>query len=432
MNFNARAVSTASALTIAAALASPSAALAQYGSSAPPPSTAAPNRDQGKSTTAAKGAQRQLKLSEKAQPAIIALQTAVKAKNSAAVGGLSTAAQAVAKTPDDRYAIGTLLLQAAIDANDYPGLITAADLMSANGAPPSETTKIYLFAAQKLMAAKQLVPATQALDHVVAAEPGNIDALVLRSELLFQQQKVAESVISLSQAIDKTRAAGTPVPETWLQARVARAYEIKSPAVYTYAREWVAASPTPGHWRDAINIYRNNSGLERSALIDMFRLSRVTKALSGEGDYVGWAQTLINRGYPSLALVLLQEGAAGGTIKMTMPSVAQLATLAKAKSAGEQTLLVTAGKTALGAPTARPAMLAADGFFDGGNYAQAATLYRAALGKPGVDKDIANLRLGMALAMSGDKAGATTSLQAAGGTQTEIAKYWLTYVAGRA
>ena len=157
MNFNARAVSTASALTIAATLVSPAVANAQYGSSAPPPSTAAPSRDESRSTAPAKGAQRQLKLSEKAQPAIIALQTAVKAKNAAAVPGLSTAAQAVAKTPDDRYAIGTLLLQAAIDANDSPGLVAAADLMSANGAPPSETTKIYLYAAQKLMAAKQLV-----------------------------------------------------------------------------------------------------------------------------------------------------------------------------------------------------------------------------------------------------------------------------------
>ena len=77
-------------------------------------------------------------------------------------------------------------------------------------------------------------------------------------------------------------------------------------------------------------------------------------------------------------------------------------------------------------------MRTGDAFFDAGDYGQAATLYRTALGKPGVDKDLANLRLGMALAMSGDKAGATASLQAAGGAQAEIAKYWMTYVATRA
>ena len=46
-----------------------------------------------------------------------------------------------------------------------------------------------------------------------------------------------------------------------------------------------------------------------------------------------------------------------------------------------------------------------------GNYAKAAELYRVALAKPGVDADVANLHLGMALARAGDKAGATAALQ---------------------
>ena len=49
--------------------------------------------------------------------------------------------------------------------------------------------------------------------------------------------------------------------------------------------------------------------------------------------------------------------------------------------------------------------------------------------RSGVDKDLANLRLGMSLARAGDKAGATAALNAAGGAQAEIAKYWLTYLA---
>ena len=381
---------------------------------------------------AAAPAQRQLKLSPKAQPAVVALQNAVKAKNAAAIPGLVAAAQAAAKTPDDRYAIGTLQLQAAIDANDYAGLVAAADVMSANGATPAETSKVYLFAAQHLVSAKQYAPAGVALDRLAATDPNNTDALVMRSEVLFQQQKVAESIAALNQAIDRTKAAGQPVPDTWYTARLARAYDAKLPAAYEYSRAWVATSPTPVHWRDTINIYRNMSGLDRAALIDLFRLSRATKALSGESDYVVWAQMLINRGYPGEALALLEEGAAGGSIKMTSPNVASLATLARTKSVGERASLLAAAKSAPTAPTGRPAMLAADGFFDSGDYAQAASLYRIALGKPGADKDLANLRLGMALAMSGDKVGATAALQAAGGAQAEVAKYWLTYVASRA
>jgi hypothetical protein len=55
-------------------------------------------------------------------------------------------------------------------------------------------------------------------------------------------------------------------------------------------------------------------------------------------------------------------------------------------------------------------------------------VYRQVLSKPGADKDVANLHLGMALARAGDKAGATAALKAVGGSRGDIAKYWLVYV----
>ena len=73
-----------------------------------------------------------------------------------------------------------------------------------------------------------------------------------------------------------------------------------------------------------------------------------------------------------------------------------------------------------------------DGSLKNGEYQKAAELFRAALGKQGVDKDVANLRLGMSLARAGDKAGATSALNAVGGSQADIAKLWLTYVATQA
>ena len=77
-------------------------------------------------------------------------------------------------------------------------------------------------------------------------------------------------------------------------------------------------------------------------------------------------------------------------------------------------------------------MVIADAYYGYGDYAQAADLYRAALGKAGADKDLVYLRLGMALARSGDKAGATAALNAAGGAQAEVAKLWLTYLSTKA
>ena len=74
----------------------------------------------------------------------------------------------------------------------------------------------------------------------------------------------------------------------------------------------------------------------------------------------------------------------------------------------------------------------ADAYLGYGDYAKAATLYRAALGKSGVDSNLANLRLGIALGRSGDKAGATTALNAVSGPRAGIAKLWLTWLSTRA
>ena len=69
-----------------------------------------------------------------------------------------------------------------------------------------------------------------------------------------------------------------------------------------------------------------------------------------------------------------------------------------------------------------------DRYYAMGDYAKAAELYRMALGKPGVDAEVANLHIGMALARAGDKAGATAALNAVSGPRAEIAKFWLAYL----
>jgi Flp pilus assembly protein TadD len=69
-----------------------------------------------------------------------------------------------------------------------------------------------------------------------------------------------------------------------------------------------------------------------------------------------------------------------------------------------------------------------DRYYGTGQYAKAVELYRQAMGKPGVDSSVANMHLGMALARSGDKAGATAAFNAVSGNLSGIAKYWLIYV----
>jgi TolA-binding protein len=70
-----------------------------------------------------------------------------------------------------------------------------------------------------------------------------------------------------------------------------------------------------------------------------------------------------------------------------------------------------------------------DAYYGAGNYAKAAEMYRQAAEKGG-DANVANLRLGEALAMAGDKAGATAALSKVGGSLSQIAKFWAVYANG--
>jgi hypothetical protein len=68
-----------------------------------------------------------------------------------------------------------------------------------------------------------------------------------------------------------------------------------------------------------------------------------------------------------------------------------------------------------------------DRFYGLGQHAKAVELYKQARAK-GADANLINLRVGIALAAAGDKAGATAALNAVGGQRADIAKFWLLYL----
>ncbi len=158
------------------------------------------------------------------------------------------------------------------------------------------------------------------------------------------------------------------------------------------------------------------------------RLAQATGALAGENDYFRFANTLVTKGFPGEAKAVLDQGFTAKAIDKSRATFSQIYSLASARSQGDRASLAASATAAKAAADAKKAMVTAEAYYGYGDYAQAADLFRAALGKPGVDKDLANLRLGMSLARAGDKAGATAALNAAGGEQSEIAKLWLTYL----
>ena len=73
-----------------------------------------------------------------------------------------------------------------------------------------------------------------------------------------------------------------------------------------------------------------------------------------------------------------------------------------------------------------------DAYFGYGDYAKAISLYRAALQKGGIDANVVNTHLAMALALSGQKAEAEAALKAVTGPRAELANFMLVWLGQQA
>jgi len=421
--------STALAIVLASsAMAFAAPAAAQYRSSPPQPvTTAAPPAG----TQPAKGAkgEKQFTISTQARKEILELQTAVNAKDVANIPAKLTAAQAKARTGDDKYIVARLQLQAAADANNTAAIGPAIEAVIASGVvPASDMGTLYNNLGKLQYTAKAYDRASASFERLLQIDPNSTDAMVMLAETRNAQGRVAEAVPFLQKAIAARVASGQKPDEKWYQRAVALSYNAALPTAPALARDWVMAFPTPKNWRDTILIHK----LDESTLLDSMRLANAVGALIGENDYFRYANALDGKGFPGEAKLVLEQGFAAKAIDKTRPIFAQLYATVSAKSQGDRASLAGSAKTALAAPAARQAMLIGDAYYGYGDYAQAVELYRAALTKTGVNKDLANLRIGMALARSGDKAGASAALGAAGGAQADVAKLWLAYLSTKA
>lgn len=393
----------------AAALALPAAAVAKD----PPAPAAAP----------------QPKLSPGAMKAIIALQAAVNAKDPATIPPALVAANAVAKSVDDRYIISQLQLKAAIDSKDPAQQSAAiAAMIASGGAPKERITELRLYDGNQRLRNKDYTGAQAALAPLLQSDPSNIDALVLNAEALNGLDRTAEAVPLMQKAALAYQAQGKPVPQDLYRRMVALAYEKKLPSAGTMAIDWVKAYPTPTNWRDAIRIYAEGSAVTEGDMIDLFRLQRATGSLKGESDYYRYSSAALGKGLPGEARGVLDEGFTSKAIDRTRPMFVETYRASGVKITADRASLAGSERIALSAATSRGAMSTGDAYLGYGEYAKAATLYRAALTKSGVDSSLANLRLGIALARSGDKAGANAALNAVSGPRQGIARLWLAYV----
>ena len=366
--------------------------------------------------------------SKGALKAIQELQAAVTAKDAANIPAKIAAARAVASTPDDRYWVGALQYIAAKDAKDEAAKAAAIEELLASGkAPKGDINALNFELSDAYVATKQPDKAAAVLERLIAAQPTNVDAVLSLAEVRKAQGRQADAVATLQKSIAGWNG---KADERLYKFAVQYSYDSKLPSAKDIARQWLEAYPSPQSWRNSLLVYRQSSQLDDSALLDYFRLARAAGTLQGNDPY-GYAAKALLKGYPGEAKAVLDEAIAAKTLDASKPEIKELQGVVNAKAQGDHESLAASAKAAASAPTAKQALTTGDAYYGYGDYAKAAEMYRLALTKSGADSGLVNLHLGMALARAGDKAGATEALNAVSGPRSELAKYWLTYLATR-
>ena len=374
-------------------------------------------------------AQRKANVPNEAKKPIFELQTAVNANDVANIPAKLAAAQAAAKTPADKLLVAQLHLKAAVAANDEKAQMTAVEAMIASGGlDPAQIPTVSIALGKLQFKNQQYAQASSTLERALAVSPGNSEVLILLAESRHAQGQVKEAIALLQRAVQAKTAAGQKADEAWYKRAIALAFNANLPSSVELGRQWVAAYPTPANWRDAIRIYRKVGNLDDGATLDALRLARAAGALEGDLDFHLYAVKAIGPA-PGEARAVIDEAIAAKKIDPNKPIFKEISTALAANKGMSLAALPALAKEALASPAARLAVRTGDAYYGYGEYAKAAELYRAALGKSGADAGLINLHLGMALARAGDKASATAAFNAVTGPRSELAKFWLLYLA---
>jgi tetratricopeptide (TPR) repeat protein len=412
---------TISAIALAAAISAAPAAAQSYGPNAAP----AESRYAPRETKEAPAAKPAITPSKQAAKAIADLQKAVTANDTANIPAKLAAAQAVASTKEDRYWIAQLQLTAALKTKNNDAMASAADTIATTGlVDAAKLSDIYTGLGVEYYNSKQYDRAMVQFQRAISYAPGDTEPLTLLAEAQFSQGRPADGAATLSKVLLMSSAAGHKADEKVYRRAVAMAYQAKQPSAVQLSRDWLLAYPSASSWKNAIGIYQNYNHLGTGPTLDLLRLMRATGAMTDPAAYNLYATVAAGQNNFGEAQSVIDQGVSAKLVDPASADFHDVVATLKAKPVATEDALLAAATTA---PTGSTLIGIGDRMYGIGQYAKAADIYRQALAK-GADKDLANLHLGMALARAGDKAGATAALNAAGGAQAGIAKYWLLYV----
>lgn len=357
-----------------------------------------------------------LKLSNDVRNAAAGAQKALGENNAAVAEPLIAQAEAAAKTDDEKYIAASLRLNLEAKRNNEAGIAAPLQILASSSRTPQADKARYNYELGRIAAKQKNAAQAQTYFQQAKALGYNDPNLSLQMvQMKADAGDLPGASADMDAAIAAQTAAGQKPSEDLYRFMISRANRAKNGAMtYEWLRKWVGAYPTQKNWRETVLLTGLQSGgiaaFDKGQKVDLFRLLRTNKAMADQFDYEIYAQSAFDLGLPYESKAVLTEGKAAGKVPASSENANALLKASTTSIAAEGSLSGVETK-AKSAANGKLAAGTGDAYLGSGNYPKAIELYRVALQKGGVDADAVNTRLGIALANTGDKAGAKTAFE---------------------
>lgn len=356
---------------------------------------------------------------------------AVKGQIDAALGGSGkTALEAAipaATTPDDKHALGSMIRNYGIIAQDSAFKQRGTVMMIESGKAGSSVGTLNFDAGVTAYQAKDYAGAAAFLKAAKEAgyqDPnGQLDMVLVDA---FKRSGNPGGALQLAKdEIAAAQGRGVPPSEMSLRTALEATYTAKqlAPSV-EYAA--LLGQHYPQAWDVAIAVVGQLARLPRDQDVDLMRLKFHANAMKEKQDYLIYLADVDSRAYPGEALKVIQDGISKGTLAASDVTVEKSDAEARV-SADRASLPATATNASKPGASVGVVTGAGDVFLSYDDPAKAETFYAKAQGMPGADADKVALRLGMAQALQGKHAEAQANFAKVGGTRATVAKLWTAY-----
>ena len=342
---------------------------------------------------------------------------------------------AAVENNDDRFVAGNFTYAVGTKASDRSLQRQGIAMMLESGKVPAANQPQYNFlAGQYAYQDRDFSAARSYLEQAVALGYAENDPAALIAETYFAEDRFADGVTYLSQAIEAKRQAGQPVDEAWIKRGLAMAYNNQlDQQARDYAAMYVRDYPSDTSWGDAIGILYNTADVSGQDSLDLLRLARRVNGIRQANQYLEYVEQADPRKLPGEVVAVIDEGYSSGMLDRSNSFVSEARAEAARRVKIDETELPELARDARASNANLATVMAAgDAYLSYGRGAEAEEFYAKASAMSGANTPLVLTRMGIAQLDQGKYSEAEATFNKVQGARQAIANLWAIYATQQA